>query len=904
VNNTRKNLTLCVSKCISAAAMFLLLLSANLLGQGAATAAYSQGNEIIGSARLNVERHAHTATPLKHGQVLIVGGESASGLTCASEIYDSSLRSFVPSGMSLEARADHTATVLSDGRVLIVGGRGSNGLLASTEFYEPKTRTFSEGPNLGQARSGHTATRLADGRIIVIGGDAAGSTELLDPKTGRFEELSAHLAVPRRSHAAALLQDGRVLVAGGVGLDGEPLRSAELFNPETLSFSARAEMQAARSGLTLRVLPDGKVQAIGGDAERTMEIFNPQGRYFTAYAHLVSGPEFLSAALGSSGRAAAIGRSRAPIPSRGEVTGSEALQDLLDRTGYSLTEIPESNQAIAVGGVNSTGAPQPTAVLFSASSAIVTTDKTDYAPGETVVITGSGWQPGETVDLNVHRDNNNPPDTLLTAVADADGNFQNSDLVVQQTDLGVTFLLTATGQSSGYTAETTFTDANNVKVKAAPAGTTFTLKSTEYTSGNCSGTGSAQPDKTVDSGGVTVSFGGSTNSVKLEGAAFSDQCGAFVSWTGGAFTNVAPRAICVGPTGADYFANYVPSSIDDGNACTTDSCDTSSGAVSHTTAPSGTVCRASVGVCDVVETCDGTSTTCPADGFASNTTVCRAAAGVCDAAEFCTGSSSVCPVTDAKQPAGTACPDDGNACTLDQCNGTSNTCQHPAGNAGAVCRAATNECDAAETCTGTSTTCPTDGVKPLGTACTDDGNSCTNDTCNGNPNNPQCTHTTLAAGTACTDDGNACTRDICNGSSSNPLCTHPAGNAGTVCRASAGVCDVAETCTGSSSVCPTDAFRPSSFECRASAGVCDQAEFCTGTGAACPADAKSTAVCRPSAGQCDVAESCDGTNNACPADSFKPATAACTGSSQGGACDDDANDRCSGTSATACNDAF
>src|SRR5439155_17622230 len=99
------------------------------------------------------------------------------------------------------------------------------------------------------------------------------------------------------------------------------------------------------------------------------------------------------------------------------------------------------------------------------------------------------------------------------------------------------------------------------------------------------------------------------------------------------------------------------------------------------------------------------------------------AAGGCDLAETCTGSSATCPA-DAKKVNGTACTADTNPCTLDQCNGTSNSCQHPAGNSGTVCRAAVDECDAAETCTGASTTCPTDAKRPAGTACTDDGNVC------------------------------------------------------------------------------------------------------------------------------------------------------------------------------------
>jgi hypothetical protein len=45
-------------------------------------------------------------------------------------------------------------------------------------------------------------------------------------------------------------------------------------------------------------------------------------------------------------------------------------------------------------------------------------------------------------------------------------------------------------------------------------------------------------------------------------------------------------------------------------------------------------------------------------------------------AEVCSGASNDCPV-DLFKPATTACTDEGNACTVDQCNGTSAQCTHP-----------------------------------------------------------------------------------------------------------------------------------------------------------------------------------------------------------------------------------
>src|SRR5207244_3591231 len=153
------------------------------------------------------------------------------------------------------------------------------------------------------------------------------------------------------------------------------------------------------------------------------------------------------------------------------------------------------------------------------------------------------------------------------------------------------------------------------------------------------------------------------------------------------------QLIALAPAGTSCPADTVKDAgtacTDDGHVCTTDVCNGTVGApaCTHAAGNAGTVCRAAAGGCDVAETCTGTSTACPAD---------------------------------TKQPAGSACTADANPCTLDQCDGSTTTCTHPAGNAGTVCRAAAGECDLAESCTGTSTTCPTDAFKTNGTACTDD----------------------------------------------------------------------------------------------------------------------------------------------------------------------------------------
>src|SRR5213595_1548492 len=97
-------------------------------------------------------------------------------------------------------------------------------------------------------------------------------------------------------------------------------------------------------------------------------------------------------------------------------------------------------------------------------AATVKTDKEDYAPGEVVTITGSGWQPGEAVTLELHEDLDHDEDTdqTLTTTADSSGNILSREFAPDEHDLGVRFYLTATGQTSRLVAQTTFLDSPKV----------------------------------------------------------------------------------------------------------------------------------------------------------------------------------------------------------------------------------------------------------------------------------------------------------------------------------------------------------------------------------------------------------------------------------------------------------
>jgi hypothetical protein len=100
------------------------------------------------------------------------------------------------------------------------------------------------------------------------------------------------------------------------------------------------------------------------------------------------------------------------------------------------------------------------------TDAWVRTDKWDYQPGETAQISGGGFQPGESVMLQVVHTNPDSYDPDKSAhlpwpvAADSSGGIQSIWFVDPIDSLGEEYLLTADGLSSGLHAEYHFTDAN------------------------------------------------------------------------------------------------------------------------------------------------------------------------------------------------------------------------------------------------------------------------------------------------------------------------------------------------------------------------------------------------------------------------------------------------------------
>jgi hypothetical protein len=217
-----------------------------------------------------VERYGHTATLLRDGRVLVVGGNIDDRPIDSAELYDPRSGRWSATGSLNEPRAWHRATLLDDGRVLVAGGRefeppdegGEFRATDSAEIYDPTTEVFTPAGRMTVARGGYPlccgqvahfpTTVLADGRVLIAGGSDKPGLDLFDPRTNTFTGVRAGC-----QGSTIQLPDGRILLGCGGGY---------VFDPASGEFGAVTDLDALRQ-LGTR-LPDGRIlfsDAVGNE---------------------------------------------------------------------------------------------------------------------------------------------------------------------------------------------------------------------------------------------------------------------------------------------------------------------------------------------------------------------------------------------------------------------------------------------------------------------------------------------------------------------------------------------------------------------------------------------------------------------------------------------------------------
>jgi len=431
------------------------------------------------AGQMSQARSGAASAVLNDGSLLVCGGTDAAGNVLATaEIYGAD-GSFQPAAPMQMARTGHTATWLSKGYVLVTGGAAAGGgILNSAELYDPLANTWTLLPGMLDARTGHTATPLPNGGVLLAGGENStgplASLEAFDLTTKTFSSAGT-MSAARQAQAAAPLPDGRVLILGGTDTNGATLASSDIYDPDSGAVTPGPALNTPRFAATATTLLDGTVLIAGGSypegaaanrniAElQTAEVFDPAAGTITP--------------LASSLKQARSGQLAFLLPFNNSLLLAGGRYDGADLASaelyipwtqaFSLTGTMETARSQAAGGALS---PLATGLLLVAGGSglaeaelygfpTVMTDSTDYAPGSQVNITGSGWQPGETVNLYLRETPpvDNPP--AMSAVADAHGKIANRAFAPSNQDVGVHFYLTAVGAASQGQAQTTFADS-------------------------------------------------------------------------------------------------------------------------------------------------------------------------------------------------------------------------------------------------------------------------------------------------------------------------------------------------------------------------------------------------------------------------------------------------------------
>jgi hypothetical protein len=175
-------------------------------------------------------------------------------------------------------RGDPPAVLLKDGRVLIAGGFTGGGWTRTrtSELYDPETGTWSL---TGSMKMGYYGSMvlLQDGRVLHA---ARGSSEIYDPATGEWSLTGYMIKMRGEGMTLTLLPDGKVLAVGGLDPWEQAYRECELYDPETGIWTQIGDMRVARILPAVVVLVDGTVLVTGGNDEvrgvSITEVFDPE----------------------------------------------------------------------------------------------------------------------------------------------------------------------------------------------------------------------------------------------------------------------------------------------------------------------------------------------------------------------------------------------------------------------------------------------------------------------------------------------------------------------------------------------------------------------------------------------------------------------------------------------------
>jgi len=224
------------------------------------------------------------------------------------------------------------------------------------------------GADMNQLRIGHTVTLLPDGKVLAVGGRLPGAggglvgsntAELYDPNTDTWTPAQP-MSHARQYHTATLQPDGKVLVVGGEPHNASLRGTAEIYDPGTDIWTPTGMTNLPRNVHTATLLPDGRVLIVGGThggldgpSARTAELYDPATRTweFTGSMKMSRYSGHLASLLETGKVLVAHGHNTGDVttelydPDTGVWTLTGRMQEIVGSP--SMTTLPDGNVLVA-----------------------------------------------------------------------------------------------------------------------------------------------------------------------------------------------------------------------------------------------------------------------------------------------------------------------------------------------------------------------------------------------------------------------------------------------------------------------------------------------------------------------------------------------------------------------------
>ncbi len=240
------------------------------------------------------------------GRIYVAGGIGQWGTSDAFEAYDTAKGVWTRLA-PLPKATHHPAMAALNGRVYLSGGYADilfRRVLRGMWAYDPDANSWHRVASMPERRAAHKLVSL-DGKLYAIGGREPNDTPLwsYDPVANRWD--TSHAPLPTgREHLATAVAGGMLYVIGGRKRDHVNLATVEAYDPQTDTWTRKADLPSPRGGHAAATL-GGHIHVAGGEDIDAGEVFAEQWIYDPDADHWRPAPPIPTARHGVDSAASA-----------------------------------------------------------------------------------------------------------------------------------------------------------------------------------------------------------------------------------------------------------------------------------------------------------------------------------------------------------------------------------------------------------------------------------------------------------------------------------------------------------------------------------------------------------------------------------------------------------------------